>query len=614
MKSLSRLLLVGLAAGTCLTPVFSTATRADGLESFFGGQTDGIRTKTPIKHLVVIFQENETFDHYFGTYPNAVNDGVGPNFRAKDDTPGVNGYSPELLNNNPNRNKNGGHANPFRLVGPAQAITCSQNHNYTPEQQAVDGGLLDKFPQSVDKGNGANGCVGDGSSVMAYFDGNTVTALWNYAQHFAMSDNAFGTNFGPSTPGAINLVSGETFGMKIFPSSANNASYFPAAPGMADATLIGDIDPLNDACSIKTPQGQMDASLKNVGDLLNAPPSGKPITWGWFNGGFKAINANPVSGTTPCVNQANGGIPAPGLSGGHPSNALAYNQAAAAQHATVPALLNISPNAGQTLLQTVETVEPDYVAHHAPFMYYPTTANLQHVRPSPDTAQEIGKSDQAHHQYDLTDFYASIKARNLPAVSFLKAEAWQDGHPGIGDSDPIDEQAFIVQVVNALQESPQWVDTAVVVMWDDSDGWYDHVTGPIVNPSKTSVDNFVGPGNCGTPAPTATPARCGYGPRLPFLVISPWAKTNYVDHTLVDQTSVLRFIEENWNLDFIDGPATIVNGQRVEANSIPDGQGSFDRFAGPIDGMFDFDDAPNLRPLILNGDNGTIVTNFPGWF
>src|SRR5262249_28108962 len=85
--------------------------------------------------------------------------------------------------------------------------------------------------------------------------------------------------------------------------------------------------------------------------------------------------------------------------------------------------------------------------------------------------------------------------------------------------------------------------------YDDSDGWYDHQMGPIVNQSKTPDDALLGPGNCGTPADGAFNGRCGYGPRQPFLVVSPWAKQNFVDHTLTDQSSVLRFIEDNWTLD-----------------------------------------------------------------
>jgi len=105
-----------------------------------------------------------------------------------------------LLNHNPNLN------NPTRL-DRSQALTCDQNHDYLPEQLAFDHGLMDKFVQ-----NTSGGSCTDKSIVMDYYDGNTVTAMWNYAQYFSMSDNSYGTTFGPSTPGALNLVSGQTNG------------------------------------------------------------------------------------------------------------------------------------------------------------------------------------------------------------------------------------------------------------------------------------------------------------------------------------------------------------------------------------------------------------------
>src|ERR1700759_1653424 len=174
-----------------------------------------IATATPIKHVVVIFQENVSFDHYFGTYPHATNPSGEPAFHPADDTPRVNNLpAAGLLTENLNS------AQPFRL-DPSQAVTCDQDHDYGDEQKAFNRGLMDKFPESVGTGNGthANGnpaqpgasnyCpdYGHGTGlVMGYYDGNTVTALWNYAKHYAMSDNSYGTNFGPSSVGAINLI------------------------------------------------------------------------------------------------------------------------------------------------------------------------------------------------------------------------------------------------------------------------------------------------------------------------------------------------------------------------------------------------------------------------
>ncbi len=132
--------------------------------------------------------------------------------------------------------------------------------------------------------------------------------------------------------------------------------------------------------------------------------------------------------------------------------------------------------------------------------------------------------------------------------------------------------SFVVGILNFLQTLPEWQDTAVIITWDDSDGWYDHVAGPIVNQSASAPDAATGPGMCGTGINSLAglQSRCGYGPRIPVLVISPFARKNFVDHTLTDFSSVVRFIEDNWGLPRI-------------AN------GSFDVIAGSVQNMFDFD-------------------------
>ena len=178
----------------------------------------GEKTATPIKHLVVIFGENISFDHYFGTYPNATNPTGEPVFKARKGTPTINGLSGGLLTKNPNllNSANGaGATNPFRL-DRSQAWTNDQNHNYGPEQAATHFGLMDLFPKSVGTAgpppNAPPSIVTTKGLNLGYYDGNTVTALWNYAQYFAMSDNSYDTTFGPSTPGLMNLVSGQTNG------------------------------------------------------------------------------------------------------------------------------------------------------------------------------------------------------------------------------------------------------------------------------------------------------------------------------------------------------------------------------------------------------------------
>jgi phospholipase C len=445
-----------------------------------------------------------------------------------------------LLTNNPNA------YNPERL-SPSEALTCDQNHDYTPEQQAANGGKMNKFVEYTqspsDCAAGTNLFFQPGL-VMDYFDGNTVTALWNYAQNYAMSDNDYDTNFGPSTPGAINVVSGfNGGGYAVNPTTGA----VEASPGSVSAlnsdglgTIYGDLDPAFDDCSndshtSTSPVGVLTG--QNIGNLLNA----EHITWGWFQGGFAPTGTNSA-GYKVC----------------------------GSSHA----------NIGGTEVQ-------DYVPHHDPFQYYKSTSNPKHLPPTSEAA--IGRTDQANHQYDLSLFGETLKGGNMPAVSFLKAPAYQDGHAGY--SNPIDEQTFLVNTINQIETSKYWKSTAIVVTYDDSDGWYDHQAPPIVNGSNTSADESI----CNTVPTTlgSFTTRCGYGPRLPLLVISPWTRDNYVSSNLTDQASVVKFIEDNW-----------LGGQRL-------GNGSFDAISGNLDargGVLDFRVRPNFTPLILNPATGGVVS------
>jgi len=512
------------------------------------------RTATPIKHVVVIFQENVSFDHYFGTYPFAANTDGNP-FSAKRGTPKVNGLytkiTPKgpvgpLLTNNPNLD------NPQRLTH-SQAATCDQDHGYTPEQQAVNGGLMNKFVQFTESSPTCNASEPAlffrPGLVMDYFDGNTVTGLWNYAQNYAMSDNNYDTVFGPSTPGALNLVSGNSGGGYAV-SPVTGKKITSPVPDTVSAlgsnglgTIYGDLDPAYDDCSNDSHASSENsfplgvATGPNIGNLLNA----RHTTWGWFQGGFAPTGTNAAG-------------------------------------------LAVCGSAHQNITGATVT---DYIPHHDPFQYYKSTSNPKHLPPSSEAA--IGRTDQANHQYDLSLFYETLKAGNLPAVSFLKAAAYQDGHAGY--SNPIDEQTFLVHTINQIELSKYWRSTAIIITYDDSDGWYDHQVMPIVNGSNTSADTSF----CSSVPITLDgwTTRCGYGQRLPMLVISPWTRRNYVSGNLTDTTSILRFIEDNW-----------LGGQRI-------GGGSYDAIAGSLyarGGLLNFRTRPNFRPVILNATTGEVVS------
>jgi phospholipase C len=512
-----------------------------------GSSDKGPRPQTPIEHLVVIFQENHSFDSYFATYPVALNPPGQPQFHAQPGTPSVNGLTPPLIERNPNSSK------PFR-IDRTQSYTCDQDHEYTAEQKARNGGLMDQFPRfdAQPPTNSRQFChqssTGQWDTVMGYFDGNTVTALWNYAQHFALSDNSFATMSGQSTRGALNLTAGDTFGVLCGPSTSvygdvpecggpASATITPAPTNGTLGTFVDDTDPYWDVCS----QGKMAALTgRNIGDLLTAAE----VTWGWFQSGFTRTSDG-------------------GCSASHPLEAF--------DRAT-----GVDPRTDPLRFQ-------DYVPHHNPFQYFASTANPQHLPPT--SVAMVGKTDQANHLYDITWFWQAARAGHLPAVSFIKAPAYQNGHPG--NSNPLDEQVFLVNTLNRLQQMPEWRSMAVIIAFDDSDGWYDHVMPPIVNQSNTPLDFLCGERTDGPGA------RCGYGPRLPLLVISPYARENYVSHTLTDQTSILRFIEDNW-----------LGGGRISAIS-------FDRIAGSLADMFDFS-APVMRQLILDTVTGLPIRSGRG--
>ena len=323
--------------------------------------------------------------------------------------------------------------------------------------------------------------------------------------------------------------------------------------GKGGLTMINDIDPGYDICSKPKDQAMMVG--KNIGNLLNDAG----VTWGSFMGGFD-LSAKNANGTTGC--------------------------------------------ARSTYSATVNATAKDYIPHHAWFQYYASTANPKHERPSSLGAigysvEHDGKTrDPANHNYDLKDFYAAVKAGNFPSVSYIKLPAYQDGHAKY--SDPLDEQTGTVKLINFLQQQPEWKNTAVIITWDDSDGWYDHAVAKVTSPSfDAQADQLDGPGKCGSGTPLTGVAgkpvngRCGPGTRLPFLVVSPSAKTNYVGHARISLASVVRFVEDNW-----------LNGKRI-------GGGSFDASAGSIDGLFDFKSGGHTAALYLDPVNGTPLSGPP---
>ena len=543
-------------------------------------------------------------------------------------------HTTNLLTSNPNA------ALPQRFDSSATGLpgdaggqlTCDENHNYSDEQSAFDGGNMDRFVQSVGTGAGSTTPFGTPCSkatVMDYYDGNTVTGLWNYAQHYAMSDNSFGTTFGPSSPGAINAVAGDTGNVDASHEANSPSVATPASPnadltpeGNGGYSLTSDPQPYGDDCSTRDAVAMAGT---NIGDELNAAG----VSWGWFQGGFRPSTSFSAALTaTGNTGQATSAFT--------PDEFKSYFATAANRpaHSSNQGPCDAVHPVGVALGGTGQYgYKDDYIPHHEPFQYYASTANPHHLTVPTDASrsdtlaglQQIGTDTQSYvsgkpqfdtpnHQYDTSDFNQLMAAINngelppsaLPAVSYLKAPGYQDGHPGY--SEPADEQQFVTSTINTLMQSPDWHNTVVIVNYDDSDGWYDHVYSGVTNPSLSPADNLTPTSTTGTtsgqcgPNPQTTPplageqGRCGFGPRLPMLVISRYARRDHVDHNLSDQASIVNFIEYNWRLPGIPGSADQILAGLDQQEGIP-----FD-----LAGMFDFQNQANSK-LILDPSTGQPV-------
>ncbi len=444
----------------------------------------GANTATPIKHTIILYQENISFDHYFGTYGHGSN-GI-PDGSALSYTSPTNGqtYGPY---------------SPTQLSGQTQGRTCDVDHNYSHMIQMADHGAMDKYLQFNNNKTEPNpsdpstcprfesfAAPGDGLTALAnsYYTGTPgdpnapLQNYWSLASQYVLADNFFQGVYGPSTPGAEWLVA-----------ATNNTT--------------GDPNPIGDVCN-DYPASMPQVDIPNLGQEASA----KGWSWAWFQGGF---------GT--CATSAAGG----------------------------------------------------YSPHHDPFQYFTSTADLNHMYAyDPNMAYQ----QPNRHQRDLDVLYDALAGTpvsgtdtvpQLPSISWVKAPELYDGHPGY--SGPALDDQFVGDLYNRVKNSPYWKDTTIIVAFDETGGWWDHVAPvDLGGQFATWVDGQPNTnGGCQYPGvPGASCAEAGLGPRMPVLVISPYAKHGYVDHKQLDTSSLDQWVESNYNL-----PALGVWGDRdTQAGSL----------------------------------------------
>ena len=457
-----------------------------------------------IKHVVVIFAENHSFDNLYGLFPGA--DGVA-NATAEQATQldhdgrplrelvvfvGPDGKPDSRFPRLPNK--------PFRIdAAPVNKaiseIVPSPIHAFFHNQEQINGGSNNLFAAMSDVGGW----------TMGYYDGSQFK-LWQWAKEYTLADRFFMGAFGGSYLNHQYLICAcapvhaeAPQSMRAVLDADGKLTKRPGSPSANDAAVQvfsrggGQVTP--DGLSVNTTQppwlpsgvppadgGSLDAAYpkgtavfgaplppqraKTIGDTLSA----KSVSWAWYSGGWTVASAD---GRQP-------------------------------------------PAVKRKMIYTRDEGSPMFQPHHQPFNYYSRFAP--------------GTPDRAAHLKDGDDLLHDIAAGTLPAVTFYKPAGRYTQHPSYTDVKSGDEH--MADLLARLRASPQWKDMLVVLTYDENGGYWDHVAPP------------TGPG---------WSDRFGPGSRVPTLIIGPGVKRGHVDHTRYDTTSILKFITERWGLEPLPG-------------------------------------------------------------
>jgi phospholipase C len=443
-----------------------------------------------IDHIVVIFQENRSFDHYFGTYRPAsgaqvdtllnAEGKVGERFSGLQKNPAgvpystlpvpddIPGFQGALLANTP-----------FPLapyVPPTHNVPWDPSHHFYRMFAEINGGRMDQFvalalvnkTYHAPEHPNAAGRVATlfaesepSGAVLGYYTRADIPDYYRLADDYVLFDRFFQAISGGSTANALYMVSGRSAVWREAPKSAigDMATAVFDLPYDSQGVLINDLPPVNGPTEISRKQLRLapppeQQTYANVGDALIAAGA----DWAWYNEDWNAVK--PWALKTA-----------------------------------------FGPGDGSAVVDTIDM----YVPHHNPFQYFPSWA----------------ENCRAGRMRDVEDFFADVKTGKLPDVSFLKATGAHDEHPA--DSAPQWGEQWVMRILRAIGDSPVWGRTAIVITYDEGGGFWDHVAPP-------RVDAY------------------GYGTRIPSFLIGPYARRGYVDHRIADTTSVLAMIEARFGL------------------------------------------------------------------
>jgi phospholipase C len=414
-------------------------------------ETPGLRREEldPIKHVVVIYMENHSFDNLYGEFPgaNGISNGLatatqrdlaGTAYVTLPAVPGTTPFPATLPNA------------PFNIdqYAPTNVNTPDLVHRFYQEQSQIDGGMNDRFAAISDA---------KGLSMGYYHTAGLPLAAEaaKYTLCDAFFHSAFGGSFlnhmwligakSPEWTGSASAIG--TASNQLVPTSLNvNGS---VNDGQV-ATIAGVPYLVNTVYSVNKPALNFTYNRPRVPNLTYATIgdrlSDKGISWAWYSGGW--------------------------------DNALAGN------------------------------ADPLFQFHHQPFAYFAKYAD--------------GTAAKAAHLRDESEFITLAGSkRGLPAVAFVKPIGELNEHPGY--TNVVSGEQHAVDLINAIRNGPHWKHTVIVITYDENGGFWDHVAPPTIDAH-------------------------GPGVRVPGLVISPFAKRGYVDHTTYETVSILALIEHRWGL------------------------------------------------------------------
>jgi acid phosphatase len=539
--------LAGTLAVTLLTGMSVDQTAHAANRSPASSARDRIITaalRAKVHNIVVIYAENRAFDNLYGNFPGA----HGLREVVDEDGHPRSGYIPQkdrdgsVLAALPPTWGGVTAAGVTPVVTQAQStglpnapfsveatyglstftVTRDLYHRFFENQMEIDGGKNDKFAAWADAGG----------LTMGHYD-YSKSALYQLAQKYTLADEFFAGAFGgsflnhqylicacaPTYPNAdapptgahptIAVLDKDSAGNYLPQLTTSATSPASALTGPPSYVLSGNIVPAN-----YFGDGQFYAV-----NTMQAPyqPSGnKPVD----AAGNDLLYANPAGNTTlPPQTQTNVGdeLSAAGVSwkwyAGSWNAALADGTQ--------------DPSLARSVIYTPSSARgaPDFQPHHAPFNYYADMDPVTHA------------ADRAAHLQDYTDLVADAAAGTLPAVAFYKPQGNLNQHEGYANLD--DGDAHIADVVAQLQASPQWKHMVIIITYDEFGGVWDHAAPP--------KGDLIGPGT-----------------RIPALVISPFARRGFVDHTPYDTASTLRLITRRFDLPTL--PGLTMRDQALRAN------------------------------------------------